>query len=101
MLTQETLQEDVKTMARAVGLDPREIKSPSEEIYAKGIFGRFQPQPVTEVQKETLSTLRLNTQGLVQVFLDSCPKSPELTRAINKIEEALMLATASVSRHGK
>ncbi|RDG37972.1 Acb2/Tad1 domain-containing protein [Streptomyces corynorhini] len=60
---------------------------------------RFTYHPPVGDQDESYEQIRAGGLALAQLLADLCPSSPELTRAVNAVDEAVMLANAAVARH--
>lgn len=68
--------------------------------YDLNIERRFTYHPPTPGQVPRYEGVRSAGKALALTLQDACPPSPELTRAINAVEEAVMLANAAIARHG-
>lgn len=60
---------------------------------------RFVHHPPKGNQAERYAAIRAQCLELAQFIRDETPCSPEQTRAINAIDEAMMLANAAIARH--
>lgn len=50
-------------------------------------------------QVERYKSIRDNGKATAMIFEDLCPASPELTMAINHIDQAVMWANAAIARN--
>ncbi|MEC4016096.1 Acb2/Tad1 domain-containing protein [Streptomyces sp. H27-D2] len=50
-------------------------------------------------QAERYERLRAGGREFAELLAELCPSSPELTRAVNAVDDAVMLANAAVARH--
>jgi hypothetical protein len=67
--------------------------------YDLNIDNRFTTHDVTQAQMDACSDNRAAGSLLASRFAHNCPPSPELTRAINAVDDAVMLANAAIARH--
>ena len=51
-------------------------------------------------QPEVYESIRSHARGFAYMLEQHCPASRELERAIEKLDEAVMLANAAIARHG-
>lgn len=49
-------------------------------------------------QPERYERVRAGGLALAELLEETCPSSPELTRAVNSIDDAVMLANAAIAR---
>lgn len=61
---------------------------------------RFIPHPPTGDDLKRYEMIRATGLSLAALFRELCPESRELERAIDHIDDAVMLANAAVARHG-
>jgi len=50
-------------------------------------------------QAQRYERIRTQAKALAEFLVLSCPESPELTKAIRKIEEGVMWANAAIARN--
>jgi hypothetical protein len=55
--------------------------------------------PVSEEQVQKYASIRAKALEFAKLIRDLTPCSPEQTRAINAVDEAMMLANAGISRY--
>jgi hypothetical protein len=67
--------------------------------YPLDLENRFTYHPPIGDQAVRYERLRAGGRQLAELFAVLCPSSPELTRAVNAVDEAVMLANAAVARH--
>lgn len=68
--------------------------------YELNIERRFTYHPPTPDQIPRYERIRSAGKEMAYLLQDACPPSAELTRAINAVEEAVMLANAAIARNG-
>jgi hypothetical protein len=68
--------------------------------YDLDIDNRFTYHAPSGDQSERYERIRAAGKTLALELEHLCPSSPELTRAVNAVDEAVMLANAAVARHG-
>jgi hypothetical protein len=66
--------------------------------YGLDLQNRFTYHPPRDGQAERYGQIRTGGLALAQLLADLCPSSPELTRAVNAVDEAVMLANAAIAR---
>ncbi|MFJ9031088.1 hypothetical protein ACIRQP_21665 [Streptomyces sp. NPDC102274] len=67
--------------------------------YNLDLKNRFTYHPPQPGQPEKYEQIRAGGLALAQLLAELCPSSPELTRAINAVDDAVMLANAAIARH--
>ncbi|MFE7128967.1 hypothetical protein [Streptomyces sp. NPDC057617] len=67
--------------------------------YDLNIQTRFTYQPPQPGQPERYEQIRAAGRAFAELLAEQCPSSPELSRAITHIDEAVMNANAAVARH--
>ncbi|MFJ2676408.1 hypothetical protein [Streptomyces sp. NPDC087525] len=67
--------------------------------YSLNLENRFTYHPPQPGQTERYEQIRAGGRALAQLLAELCPGSPELTRAINAVDDAVMLANAAIARH--
>lgn len=67
--------------------------------YELNLENRFTYHPPMGNQPERYERIRVAGLVFAKTLADSCPSSPELTRAINAVDEAVMLANAAIARN--
>lgn len=55
----------------------------------------------TDEQKAKYITIRGEVKGVAQIIARNCPRSWELSLALNKLEEAVMWANAAIARRSE
>lgn len=68
---------------------------------AMDLKNRFTYHQPKAGQAKKYTQIRAFAHEYATLLVNLCPQSPELIRAIDKLEEAVMLANASIARHGK
>ena len=63
-----------------------------------GIRFSYHPPPLQGNQVERYEFIRANARGFAVALVKSCPASDELNRAIDKLDEVVMLANAAIAR---
>ncbi|MFE2941047.1 hypothetical protein ACFXKG_18580 [Streptomyces sp. NPDC059255] len=69
--------------------------------YGLDLENRFTYHPPVGNQPERYEQIRAGALTFAELLAELCPSSPELTRAINAVDEAVMLANASIARHDR
>lgn len=85
----------------AAGTATEEV-DPAFEQYEediRDIENRFTYHPPKGDQTDRYEALRWTAQVLAKEIIIRCPRSRERSRAINKLEEAIMLANAAIARN--
>lgn len=72
------------------------IKKEIEKELIKNRFTYHSPKPKNVPKFEKI---REAARDMAVLLVDLCPTSPELTEALNKLDETVMYANASISRH--
>ncbi|MGW2260264.1 Acb2/Tad1 domain-containing protein [Streptomyces sp. NPDC001780] len=67
--------------------------------YDLNIENRFTYPPPVGNQPERYEQIRAGGRTFAELLAEVCPASPELTRAVNAVDEAVMLANAAIARH--
>lgn len=67
--------------------------------YDQRILNRFTYHPPKGDQAERYESIRENGKVTAMTFEELCPASPELTMAINHIDQAVMWANAAIARN--
>ena len=67
--------------------------------YDLDLTNRFTYHPPEPGQPERYERVRAGGLALAELLVEMCPSSPELTRAVNAVDEAVMLANAAIARH--
>lgn len=67
--------------------------------YSLDLENRFTYHPPQPGQAERYEQIRAGGLALARLLAELCPSSPELTRAVNAVDEAVMLANAAIARH--
>ncbi|MFF7023065.1 hypothetical protein ACFY97_18930 [Streptomyces klenkii] len=67
--------------------------------YDLDIPNRFSYHPPTGDQPQRYERIREAGQRFVQLLAELCPSSPELSRAVTHVDEAVMNANAAIARH--
>lgn len=67
--------------------------------YDLNIPARFTYHPPHGDQAERYERLRGGAREFAELLAELCPSSPELTRAVNAVDDAVMLANAAIARH--
>ncbi|QXE36219.1 hypothetical protein KQY30_20190 [Streptomyces sp. GMY02] len=67
--------------------------------YDLNIEARFTYHPPQPGQVETYERIRAGGRAFAELLAELCPASPELTRAVNAVDDAVLLANAAVARH--
>ncbi|MEV7867493.1 hypothetical protein AB0P17_15630 [Streptomyces sp. NPDC088124] len=67
--------------------------------YNLDLTNRFTYHPPVGDQAEQYEQIRAGALTFAQLLAELCPSSPELTRAINAVDEAVMLGNAAIARH--
>jgi len=63
------------------------------------LIKRFTYHPPQPGQPERYQTIRDAAKNLAFLFHENCPISDELDTAVNRLEEAVMWANASIARN--
>jgi hypothetical protein len=63
------------------------------------LANRFTHHPPKDDQAERYGTIRLAALSMAVIVRDLTPCSPEQARALNAIDEAMMLANAAIARN--
>lgn len=66
--------------------------------YDLDLENRFSYHPPTGDQPQRYEQIRAGGKEFAELLAELCPSSPELTRAVNAVDEAVMLANAAVAR---
>lgn len=74
------------------------MKEPNH--YALDLENRFTYHAPKTGQVETYQQIRASGHDFAAMLVTLCPSSTELDRAIDAIDSAVMLANASLARHG-
>ncbi len=84
------------------------LPEPDVHVYApivddreREIHNRFTYHAPTDSQAGRYQRIRYEAGQLARTFASLCPACPELDRAIDKIDEAVMLANAAIARHSR
>lgn len=67
--------------------------------YGLDIANRFTFHPAQGDQPERYERLRSAGREFAQLLTELCPSSPELSRAVGHVDEAVMNANAAIARH--
>ncbi len=67
--------------------------------YNLSIPHRFTYHPPQPDQPERYERLRAGGREFAELLAELCPSSPELTRAVNAVDDAVMLGNAAIARH--
>lgn len=67
--------------------------------YDLDIPNRFTYHPPTGDQPQRYEQLRAVGREFAELLAELCPPSPELSRAVAHIDEAVMNANAAIARH--
>jgi len=67
--------------------------------YELDIENRFTYHPPHGDQAERYEKLRAKARELAELMAELCPSSPELSRAVTHVDEAVMNANAAIARH--
>ena len=67
--------------------------------YAVDVEKRFTYHPPKGDQVDRYQQIRDGAKAFAFLLAETCPDSRELTRAVNKLEEAVMLANAAIARN--
>ena len=67
--------------------------------YDMNLTERFTHHAPTPEQVPKYGEVRARALEFAERLVEMCPSSPELTRAINALDEAVMLANAAIARH--
>jgi len=59
---------------------------------------RFTYHPPKEGQPEIYESIRDECKRLAHFISERCPQSPELDQALNRLDETMMWANASIAR---
>lgn len=76
----------------------REVDPEPDDRYEK-ISNRFTYHPPTDQQIVTYKTLRTQAKELAFTIEEFCPASDEKTTALERLDEVVMHANASIARH--
>ena len=68
--------------------------------YDLDIPNRFTYHPPQGDQVERYERLRGAGREFAELLAELCPSSPELSRAVARVDEAVMNANAAIARHG-
>lgn len=68
--------------------------------YDLDIANRFTYHPPRQEQVELYERLRAGGQEFAELLAALCPSSPELSRAVAHVDEAVMNGNAAIARHG-
>lgn len=66
--------------------------------YNLDLDNRFSYHPPQGDQPQRYEQIRAGGRSFAELLAELCPSSPELTRAVNAVDEAVMLANAAVAR---
>lgn len=66
--------------------------------YDLDLENRFTHHPPGPDQPAQYEKVRAGGLALAKLLEEVCPSSPELTRAINAVDDAVMLANAAIAR---
>jgi hypothetical protein len=61
---------------------------------------RFTYHPPKDNQVERYVAIRNYAKSFAILLIKTCPDSRELSRALNKLDETVMLANAAIARNG-
>ncbi|MFJ2174318.1 hypothetical protein ACIOHE_15570 [Streptomyces sp. NPDC087851] len=67
--------------------------------YNLDLENRFTYHPPVGDQAERYEQIRAGGRTFAELLAELCPSSPELTRAVNAVDDAVMLANAAIARH--
>lgn len=67
--------------------------------YNLDIENRFTYHPVKDGQAEKYERLRARGREFAELLAELCPPSPELSRAVAHVDEAVMNGNAAIARH--
>lgn len=67
--------------------------------YHLNLEDRFTHHPPNAEQIPKYEDVRARALEFARFLTETCPSSPELTRAVNAVDEAVMLANAAIARH--
>lgn len=67
--------------------------------YDLDIPNRFTYHPPHGDQAQRYEQLRAAGRGFAELLAELCPSSPELSRAVGHVDEAVMNANAAIARH--
>jgi len=67
--------------------------------YDLNLENRFTPHAPSGDQPQRYQCVRAAGLEFASLLVELCPSSPELTRAINAVDDAVMLANAAIARH--
>jgi ketosteroid isomerase-like protein len=67
--------------------------------YGLDITNRFTFHPATPATVPVYERIRAAGLEFAQLLAELCPSSPELSRAVAHVDEAVMNANAAVARH--
>lgn len=67
--------------------------------YDLNLTERFVYHAPTPEQIPRYEEIRVLARTFAQRLAELCPSSPELTRAVNALDETVMLANAAIARH--
>lgn len=76
------------------GPSPRFAKSTPDHLAR-----RFNHHPPQGNQAERYGEVRAAVRECAEKIVDRCPLSPELSRALNALDEAMFLANAAIARN--
>ncbi|QQN79723.1 Acb2/Tad1 domain-containing protein [Streptomyces sp. XC 2026] len=68
--------------------------------YDLNLDNRFTYHPPHGDQAQRYERLRAAAKEYAEVLVELCPSSPELTRAVNAVDDSVMLGNAAIARHG-
>ncbi|MEO8128358.1 MAG: hypothetical protein ABI822_14760 [Bryobacteraceae bacterium] len=68
-------------------------------ISSADLLNRFTYRPLNAEQVHRYDMIRAEGLGFSKMLLQACPRSPEQTLAIRKIEEAVMWASSAIARN--
>ena len=66
---------------------------------AEQVKRAFKHCPLNDLQTVVSSEIRVNGQCFSEMLVENCPTSPELSLALDKIEEAVFWASAAIARN--
>ncbi|HSH45181.1 MAG TPA: hypothetical protein VK966_04970, partial [Longimicrobiales bacterium] len=73
--------------------------APRADLHAR-IERDFRHHPPKEGQPERYERIRLVARNLAHELVDLVPPGRELSTALTKLEECVMMANAGIARHG-
>lgn len=76
-----------------------ELFPDDRDLLGEDIANRFTYHPPLEGQPERYVKIRQAAADFARLLVAQCPLSAELDRAIDKLDEAVMLANAAIARN--